>query len=433
MNAPRPIEIEILRLGPIRDSRIELMPLTVFTGESGLGKSYAGFVCHYLFHIFTSVRMQNYFEERGIDVSALWDGAKNGETVYTVDVDDVISWMEQDCIRYIGYLVGNSNLTGEIRFHLGIEEKELPLVREEVLQGMEGQEELFYRLAYKDMGFNIMARQIEMSSFIFGIQVRFILNRLVLGQHRLLNESILLPPARASLMDTVSKPVFRAGMYDEFYRLKEQLLGSRFKGFKADEKVEKMASRIIGGNLVAKNGEVYFENGEGLSIPLSAAASSVKELAPYLLFLTTTPVVSQSILFEEPESHLHPLRQQTVADTFGYLIGMDCYLTLTTHSDYIIKRINQLARIERLYYTQRQAATALLQKEGLTFHSLIELDKVRAYLLVSNGDSTSRIERIDSEDGIAFTSFENVIDREFDLTEEIERIEGVASNNQDVF
>lgn len=433
MNAPRPIEIEILRLGPVRDSRIELMPLTVFTGESGLGKSYAGFVCHYLFHIFTSVRMQNYFEERAIDVVSAWDNSRNGDTVLTVNVADVIAWMEQDCIRYIGYLVGNPNLQGEVKFHLDIPEKELPLVREEIIQGIEGHEELYYRLSYNGTGFNIMARQIQMDKLYFGVLLRTVLNKFCFGESSLLFENVIFPPARGSVMDTVSKPAFRSGMYEEFFKFKEELLSSRYKDFKPGDHVLAQAGKVIGGSLSTENGEIFYHTDHNLSIPLSAAASSVKELSPYLLWLTTTPVIFTGILFEEPEAHLHPSRQQAVADTFGYLIRMGCFLTITTHSDYLLKRINQLGRIERLYYTHLGAINTLLGKEGLTYHSLIDFDKTRAYLLVSNGDGTSHTERIDSEDGIAFTSFETVIDREFDLTEEIERIEGVASDNQDVF
>lgn len=433
MNAPRPIEIEILRLGPIRDSRIELMPLTVFTGESGLGKSYAGFVCHYLFHIFTSVRMAKYFEERGIDVPALWDAAGNGDTVWTADVADVISWMESDCIRYIGYLVGNSNLEGKVRFHLNIAETELPFVREEILQGIEGHEELYYRLSYNGTGFNIMARQIQMDKLYFGILLRTVLNKSCLGERNLLFENVLLPPARGSLMDAVSKPTFRSGMYEEFFRFKEDLLSSRYKDFKPEDHVMAQVGKVIGGSLSAENGEIFYHTGNNISIPLSAAASSVKELSPYLLWLSTTPIIFTGILFEEPEAHLHPSRQQAVVDTFGYLIRMGCYLTLTTHSDYLLKRINQLCRIERLYFTHLKQVNELLEKESLTYHSMIDLDKTRAYLLVANGDGTSHIERIDSEDGIAFTAFENVIDREFDLTEEIEKIENPVSDGTDVF
>lgn len=42
------IRIHINKLGPIGDSEIELKPLMVFTGMSGLGKSYTAFLIYYL-------------------------------------------------------------------------------------------------------------------------------------------------------------------------------------------------------------------------------------------------------------------------------------------------------------------------------------------------------------------------------------------------
>lgn len=41
------IEIHIENIGPIRDSRIELKPFMVFSGESGTGKSYTALLVHY--------------------------------------------------------------------------------------------------------------------------------------------------------------------------------------------------------------------------------------------------------------------------------------------------------------------------------------------------------------------------------------------------
>ena len=47
----KPVKIKINKLGPVRDSIIEIKPLTILTGDSGLGKSYSAFVIHY-FYIF---------------------------------------------------------------------------------------------------------------------------------------------------------------------------------------------------------------------------------------------------------------------------------------------------------------------------------------------------------------------------------------------
>lgn len=49
MLAMEGITIHINRLGAIRDSVVKLKPIMIFSGESGLGKSYMAMLCHYVF------------------------------------------------------------------------------------------------------------------------------------------------------------------------------------------------------------------------------------------------------------------------------------------------------------------------------------------------------------------------------------------------
>jgi len=44
------IKIVVHSLGKIRDAEIEISPLTIFCGDSGLGKSYLAMLVHYLCH-----------------------------------------------------------------------------------------------------------------------------------------------------------------------------------------------------------------------------------------------------------------------------------------------------------------------------------------------------------------------------------------------
>ena len=55
------ITITIHRLGAIKDSVIEMKPIMVFSGESGLGKSYVAMLCNYIFTVLLDKERFNRF------------------------------------------------------------------------------------------------------------------------------------------------------------------------------------------------------------------------------------------------------------------------------------------------------------------------------------------------------------------------------------
>ena len=67
------IKIYIEELGPIRDSVIELKPFMIFSGESGMGKSYTVLLVHYIYRILCNAALSSFFEEIKADYNALID------------------------------------------------------------------------------------------------------------------------------------------------------------------------------------------------------------------------------------------------------------------------------------------------------------------------------------------------------------------------
>ena len=55
------IKVRVDQLGRIRDSEIWLSPLMVFSGESGLAKSYLALLCHYFFELLVNTNRLNHF------------------------------------------------------------------------------------------------------------------------------------------------------------------------------------------------------------------------------------------------------------------------------------------------------------------------------------------------------------------------------------
>lgn len=57
------IKIYIEELGPIRDSVIELKPFMIFSGESGMGKSYTVLLVHYIYRILCNAALSSFLKK----------------------------------------------------------------------------------------------------------------------------------------------------------------------------------------------------------------------------------------------------------------------------------------------------------------------------------------------------------------------------------
>ena len=81
-----------------------------------------------------------------------------------------------------------------------------------------------------------------------------------------------------------------------------------------------------------------YERG-GFRCPLFGASSMVTELAPLVLFLRNYLSAGDLLIFEEPESHLHPRAQQLLAGMLTLMVRSGFRVLITTHSDYFVEQL----------------------------------------------------------------------------------------------
>lgn len=112
---------------------------------------------------------------------------------------------------------------------------------------------------------------------------------------------------------------------------------------------------IIGGAMVWENDKPFIKAHDGRLIPFSALSSGQQELLPLiaaLQSLSTRQSRGQSprpylIYIEEPEAHLFPSAQSEVIEGLVSMIGSQARLrrlVLTTHSPYVLSKMNNLAK-----------------------------------------------------------------------------------------
>lgn len=412
------IKIHINELGPVKNTVLTFKPFMLFTGESGLGKSYTAFLPYYLASLFSGNRLLEFFKGKmPHDISK----PLKSRRLFNFKIQDLRQWMNNDISIFIGYLIGNVNFTCDINFHFEIPED---IIEVSILPyaGESTKTESIVVLINEKPSLYIPVEFATNLPFAVNIALRGYLSN-NLFEKRL--KSIIFPPARAAFMganfSTLKTTTASVGMYNEFLKDLDSIRSPR--QIKKDDAFFKNAIRsLIRGELVDEKGELYLKIDLNKQlIPITAAASSVKELSPLLLLLQNNNKLNElSVLFEEPEAHLHPLMQESVADLLARCLNKGMFLQTTTHSDYFLARINQLIRLGRLKKEKPQVFEQYCKDKIHNKNLYIDSSIISAYYFTRNGDGIEVIEQ-EVTDGIPFTTFRNTVEQQYKTDEEINK------------
>lgn len=419
------IDITINELGAIRDSSLKLKPLMLFSGESGLGKSYAAFLIHYLYFLLSdsSDRLKLFFLDHNYNFESILDNAQSGSQILTIPKKEVFDWLNKDAISYIGYLIGNVDFSGSVEIGIPCDYDDFIFTYREDLGGLQGQEEMMYHIGLSHFSYNILSSKFEKNLEPFMLLLKAELKDILFGDYKEMGSTYLLPPSRGALMEINERPSFVSGMYQEFFDFKNVLSAPMQRPETVNQDIIECCMSVNEGSLNRIEGRIMY-NTHGVVMPLTAAASSIKELAPLTLFLNRYSTKSVSFLFEEPEAHLHPNRQVKLADMISCMINDGAHMQITTHSDYLIKRFNNLINLYLLKeMTDGDTYRNILQKWGIKEMFLLNPQNVGAYVIKREENGTSRIIKQDvvTDKEISFDSFYSAIENDMALTREIRK------------
>ena len=93
---------------------------------------------------------------------------------------------------------------------------------------------------------------------------------------------------------------------------------------------------------------------DGTPIPLMRASSMVSELAPIVLYLRHLVRPGDTLIVEEPESHLHPAAQAKLARHLVKMMQAGVRIIITTHSDWMLEQFINLVNLSDLPPEQRK-------------------------------------------------------------------------------
>lgn len=403
------IKVRIDQLGRVRDSEILVSPLMVFSGESGLGKSYLALLCHYFFELLINTsRLNHFFVDNNIDFNVLSKDFNDAGTALEIKKHDLEAWMAKDAILYLRYMLGYDGISGKIEITLPeIVPDILTFTYKQELTGLVNEEDIYTILSLGNLRFRIQEKtQFDESPFAF--LLRFVMIDYIFGNYQMLDSTFVLPPSRGPILTEQIIPT--TGLYSEFLNDMAGINRIKPRPDTASEIVLKLFRTILEGE-VNKEETTYIYTTNDASMPVSAAAASIREIAPLQILAKKQDVSRCAILVEEPEAHLHPLKQRMMADIIGALSHNGAIMQITTHSDYFLRRLNELIMFAKAKKTTDDSdkLRSLSEKVNIVEDMSIDESIIGAYLLRKQADNTSIAVKQDISNGIPFAAFRDAI------------------------
>ena len=138
---------------------------------------------------------------------------------------------------------------------------------------------------------------------------------------------------------------------------------------------------LIGGDLhVDRQGsEVMFtpRSARGVRLRMSESSSSVRSLAMLGFYLKHVAAKGDLLMIDEPELNLHPSNQRRLARLLARLSNVGVRIFITTHSDYIVRELNNLIILRGL----GDRAKAIMNRHDYHDDELIDSNGFNLYTL----------------------------------------------------
>ena len=164
---------------------------------------------------------------------------------------------------------------------------------------------------------------------------------------------------------------------------------------------------LMGGYYEASEDAIFFraetEGKRKFDIPLHLASSSARGLADLYFYLRHKAAKNDLLIIDEPESHLDTHNQILLARILARFVRAGIKVLITTHSDYIIKEINNLIMLSQLGDDNGDTLRSLNYSES----DQLDPSSVRAYVAQDHSLTPANVD----EFGIDMPVFDDTIDK----------------------
>ena len=174
---------------------------------------------------------------------------------------------------------------------------------------------------------------------------------------------------------------------------------------------EQLFSRIetlMEGGYSISNDEIRFASKpdvdqQEFDVPLHRASSSARGLSDLYFFLKHQASHHHLLIIDEPESHLDTGNQIQLARMLAHFVRAGIRVLVTTHSDYLLKEINNLIMLNNDFKDKSEVIKSL----GYSQEDSIDPKLIRAYIAENGGLTACEIDKF----GIELPLYDKVINK----------------------
>ncbi|MBU2957171.1 ATP-binding protein [Paracoccus sp. 1_MG-2023] len=178
-----------------------------------------------------------------------------------------------------------------------------------------------------------------------------------------------------------------------------------------------MWNDLVGGTFKDENDLLTFsprkQRGKPkVNIPLYIASSSVKSLFLIDMYINYIAKEGGLLIIDEPELNLHPDNQVKIARLISRLVSAGVKVLVTTHSDYLVREINNLVTLSKETTSQK----AIMERYGYKDEDLLKPSQVNAYCATPKA---GLVKMGISDTGIDTSIFDDIINVENEKAQDI--------------
>ena len=169
---------------------------------------------------------------------------------------------------------------------------------------------------------------------------------------------------------------------------------------------------------ITRTGDVEFISdkvGKTKHLPIHLTSSIVKTMSSLVIYLKHIARKGDLLIIDEPEMNFHPNVQISLLRIFTILTKLDLRMIISTHSDYMIRELNNLIMAGTIYKKDAQLVKELGYEESM----LLNKNDI-AVKYFNYGRLKRLLDVVDvkvEDDGFAIESIDNTINEQNRITE----------------